>query len=102
MSASSLHVHRRRKELASNRHPIYVNGASEEEREQQWTALRELAREHVGGMDWSMNEGLELALPSLRMDVQLPTRDDGKHDTPPASAPACLPPPLSFPCPARP
>lgn len=76
MSASHLHVHRRRKDLASNRHPIFVNGASEETREQQWTALRELAREHVGGMDWSMNEGLQLALPSLKMDVQLPARDD--------------------------
>ena len=55
MSASHLHVHRRRKDLASNRHPIFVNGASEETREQQWTALRDLAREHVCGMDWSMN-----------------------------------------------
>ena len=77
MSAGHLHVHRRRKDLASNKHPNFVNGASEESREQQYTALRELAREHVGGMDWSMNEGLQLALPSLQLDVQLPSRDDG-------------------------
>lgn len=87
MSAAHLHVHRRRGELASNRHPLFVNGASEDAREQQWTALRELAREHVGGMDWSMNQGLELALPSLRMDVQLPTRDDGASAPRRAAAP---------------
>ena len=75
MSAAHLHVHRRQPELAANVHPARAH-STEQQRDGQWEALRELAREHVGGMDWAMNEGLQIALPSLQLDVQLPARDD--------------------------
>ena len=65
---------RRQPELAANVHPARAH--STEQRAGQREALRELAREHVGGMDWAMNEGLQIALPSLQLDVQLPARDD--------------------------
>ena len=64
MSAAHLHVHRRQPELAANVHPARAH-STEAQRDGQWEALRELAREHVGGMDWAMNEGLQSALPSL-------------------------------------
>ena len=70
-----LTIHRRGAELARRVHP--GKGASEETREEQFHALRELPREHVGSMDWSFTEGLQLLLPSLRLDIQLPQREDG-------------------------
>lgn len=68
-------VHKRTSDLANTAHPS--KGETEDTREEHFRTLRELPREHVGSMNWSFSEGLQLLLPSLQMDIQLPAGPDG-------------------------